>query len=398
MPFSELDLEHSVLAACALAPAGADLSGMLARIGGGGFSWDRVLASAANHRIRPQLAAQTRALGLNATTAGQGAIELAVDARASQGHGQFLAGALVRALDVLRAENIVAVPFKGPAFAAFLGTGPGAREMDDLDILVRPADIANAVQALAPLGYAPALPAQVLASHWLTKVTPEFPLMGRSDSILLELHWQLSPRWYPAPCVVDDIMARLTERDFCGCPIRWPGAEELFLVHVADGMKSCGNGMRWIADIAGILRHHPDLDWDRTRRIATRNGGLNSVRVALAVADGLASEASRRCDSPALALSLPPAARALAEEARHLGRLARAVRSIRERLQSDTRIAGAADHFKWALQLADLPVRVAVEIARYLAGPMVADLAAMPEQGESDTALRLRALRRRLSR
>ena len=56
-------------------------------------------------------------------------------------------------------------------------------------------------------------------------------------------------------------MARLTERDIFGCRIRW------------------------IADVAQILRRHIDLDWEHVRRIATRSGGVNSVRVALAVVD-----------------------------------------------------------------------------------------------------------------
>src|SRR5512132_3165849 len=112
-PLSELDLEHSVIAACALAPAGADLSGMLAKISADRFFWNRVLASATEHQVRPQLAAQAQALGLNAATAGQAAAELAAAASANLGHGQFLAGALVRALDALRSNGIRAMPFKG---------------------------------------------------------------------------------------------------------------------------------------------------------------------------------------------------------------------------------------------------------------------------------------------
>jgi alkylated DNA nucleotide flippase Atl1 len=398
MPLSELDLEHSVLAACALAPMGADLSGVFAKISGNRFSWSRVVATAAAHQIRPQLAAQIQALDLNAAIAGQAAAELAADARANLGHGQFLAGALVKVLETLRSKDILAVPFKGPAFATFLGAGPGLREMADLDILIRPADVANAIQALGHLDYRAAAPSQMLASRWLTRVTPELGLQGQRDSILIELHWRLAPHWYPAPCTVDDVMAHLTERDFFGRHVLWPAPEELFLIHVSDGMKSRGSGVRWIADVVRILRQHDDLDWGRIVRIAGQSGGLNSVRVALAVANELAGEVARRFDIPTLALSLPPQAQALAKEARQADRLSEAVRSIRSNLQSDTWNTSAMAHFKWALRLADHRARVAVEIVRYLARPMVSDLAAMPEQGESDFSLRQRALRRRLGR
>jgi len=270
--------------------------------------------------------------------------------------------------------------------------------MDDLDILVRPIDLANAIQALAGLGYQAAAPAQMLASRWLTRVTPELPLTGQRDAILIDLHWQLAPHWYPASCTVEDVMAHLGKRDFFGHHILWPGAEELFLVHVSDGMKSCSYGMRWIADLVRILRHHDDLDWERVLQIAARGGGLNSVRVALAVADELAGEVARRFDAPTLALSLPRPAQALAEEAWRVDRLTAAVRSIRANMQCDAWNTSAMAHFRWALQLADHPARTAIEIARYLAGPAVADLATMPAEGESDLALRVRALWRRLGR
>jgi hypothetical protein len=395
MSFREIEAEHVLLLACALAPAGGDLSGALGSLAGGGPAGERLLSRAAAHRILPQLAAQ--ALRAKGPAIEAMAADLGAAARANHGRGLFMAGELARVLEALRAAGIQAVPFKGPVFAALLGDGPGSREMDDLDLLLQSMDVARAARALAPLGYAATLPPQALASPWLTRAACELGLSAHRDEMLVELHWRLAPRWYPAPCTMDDVTARLAERDFVGCRVLWPAAEELLLIHVSDGMKSCGSGMRWIGDIARILRAHPDLDWERIRGTAARSGGLNSVRVALAVADRLAGAVARRLNMPALALSLPPPAQVLAEEARQMGRLRAAVRTIGSNLQSDTWVTSGIAHFKWALRLADHPTRVAIEIARYLGGPAVADLAAMPADGESELALRARALRRRLA-
>ena len=307
-----------------------------------------------------------------------------------------MASELARVLDGLRAAGVLTVPFKGPAFAALIGQGTGSREMTDLDLLIRPSDVLAGVRALAPLGYAPTLSPQALASSWLTTVTSELALLGHHDTMLIELHWQLSPHWYPAPGTVDDVMARLTERDFLDSRIHWPAAEELLLIHVADGMKSCGNGLRWMADIAQVLRRHADLDWARVGREAAGSGGLNSVRVALAVVEDLSRETALMLNAPALAVVLPPAARGLADDARRVPRLAQAVRSIRERLSADVWVSGAVPHFLWALRLADHPARVARAIVRYLGEPMVVDLAAMPSHSESGARLRWHALRRRV--
>lgn len=308
-----------------------------------------------------------------------------------------MAGELVTVLDALRAADMPAFPFKGPGFAALESSGPGFREMGDIDLLVTPGKIVECVKVLTLLGYEPTLAQSCLTSSWLPRVTPELLLFRWRDSMTLELHWRFGPEWYPVPCSPQDIFPRLEERDFLGSRILWPPAEELLLIHVADGMKSCGFGMRWIADVAQIIRRHRNLDWDRVRRIANRNGGLNNVRVALAVAEELSGAVAHQLGVPALELDLPAAARALAGEARRRKRLATAVRSIGQRIGTDARGARAGAHFRWALQMADYPPRTAWAIIRHLAGPSVADLEAMPGRGASRAAMRLRALRRRLT-
>ena len=377
---SDLGIEYRLLLACALAPPEIDLTTAFARAPE--LSWKRLLEIAATNKLRPQLAAHAPVL------------QIALSA--NRGRGLFMAGELVRVLDSLRTQNIVAVPYKGPVFTTLLGDELGSREMADLDVLVRPADVVRAATALAPLGYTISVPPHALASPWLMRVTSELPIYGPSDSTLLELHWEASPHWYPAPCTVEDVMGHLTEKTFFGCPIHWPAPEELFLLHVADGLKSCGRGIRWIADVVKILRRHTDLDWDRIRNVAARNGGLNSIRAALASIDGITGDIARDLDIPALAVTLPAPARTLADEARRVAHLARTVQSIRVGLQFDNETASAIAHFRWALALADRPMRTAGAIIRYLSGPTITDVAAMPPQGESDAELRLRAFRRRL--
>lgn len=384
-----------MLVACALAPAGADLSAAVEHLGNGVKSWDLLLAGAAASKIRPQLAARLSGDAMRTEAGRAAAADLGVATRAIAGRGRFMAGELVRVLEVLHAANILAVPFKGPAFAARLGEAPGSREMADLDVFVRIPDVVRAAYALAAIGYEPVLPPQALESPWLTRVNSELVLFRPRESTQLELHWETAPHWYPAPCTAADVMGSLAEGAFFGCAIQSPAPEELFLIHVTDGMKSCGRGIRWIADVVKILRQHSDLDWDRIRRTAARNGGLNSVRVALCVLDGLAGDVARVLNIPALAVRLPARAQALAGEAGRAARLARAIREIRRGLH-DAVAGGAVAHFLWALRVADRPTRTARSIFRYLSRPTVADLAAMPPRGESETALRLRAFRRRL--
>src|SRR5262249_16859628 len=98
-----------------------------------------------------------------------------------------------------------------------------------------------------------------------------------------------------------------------------------------------------------------------------------------------------------LAIELPGAALALLEDVRRNARLAHAAEAICHRLGTDGRIDGPLPHFRWSLQVADRRLRVAMMIARYVAGPAIADLATLPPEGLADISLRLRAVRRRLA-
>lgn len=365
------------------------------RLAAQAHDWDRLVDSAGTHQLRPALAGVVADFTPRDAEDNDAKSRLLAEASAQRGRARLLAAELQAILEALGRAGVNAVPFKGPVLAAFAGPASFAREMNDLDLLLEERDLARAVEALGPMGYLPAIAPQAMASPWLARVACELPLSGSRVACPVELHWRLAPPWYPAPIRVDEVIASVAPRDFLGVPVPWPAPEELFLVLVADGMKSGGWGLRWVGDLAALLRG-ADLDWARVEAIARRNGGLGNVRVALALASGLASAAAGFLDRPDVALALPAPARALADGAVRSRRLARALRSILTRLATDAALDGALANFTWALTVADSPVRAAGAIARHLAGPSVADLEAMPRDGSRDGKLRARALARRI--
>jgi hypothetical protein len=391
----DFDAGHQLLLACALTPAALDVFATVSRLAERVQRWDEFLASVQANQLHPQAAAHLSGPSAPDSVPGDVRSCLAATAHAHAGRALFLSAELVSILRALRTANIDAVALKGPAFAAMSGDGLTSRELTDLDVLIRPADIERAVSSLSSLDYECQLPPQAVASPWLPRVTNELSLVARQGAVLLELHWSLAPSWFPAPVTAEDVLATAGEREFVGFRIAWPDADQLFLIHAADGMKSGGSGVRWLADLLAILRPG-GIDWPRTRAIAERNEGLNNVRVALAVADQLSSALAASFERPDLALDLPSSARVLGEDARRNKRLARAVHAIRDRLRMDAHLVGATAHFWWSLQVADRRTRIAASIARHASGPTVADLAAMPPEGLADAPLRLRAFRRRL--
>lgn len=381
-----LDPEHRLLLACALAPGGACRSDALAQV-----DWSRLEGACTAHQLRPRLCAFLEA-GADAGLAPAGLRErVKAIAHAHAGHGLMQAAELFRALEALAAAGVEAMPFKGPAFAMLLADGPRHRECADLDLLVRADDIARAAAALAPLGYEPALPAQALGSRWLRLATDELALARRADGGLVELHWRLGQRWYPAAIAIEDVWARAQTRELPGAQVAWPLAEDLLLLHISDGMKAGGTSLRWMADVAAIVGAHPGLEWEAIRAIAGRRGGLRTVRIALCAIERAAREAAAWAGFD---WEWAPGATMIAAQctALDLG----AVDQVFARIRAGATLGAPTAHLRWALRVADRPLHVLGEAGRYLAGPAHADLRRMSTGPVSGLALRWRALRRRI--
>jgi hypothetical protein len=140
---------------------------------------DRLIALADYHRVTGQLAA---------AFAGRGAIPAAVtQARqvATVGSLQTLEG-LRRAAGALDRAGIGWVVLKGPALATRWYRDPAARSYQDLDLLVDPAGLAAAVDALAGVGFAER------SRNWagLRSVgAGEIALVD--ERIMIDLHWHV---------------------------------------------------------------------------------------------------------------------------------------------------------------------------------------------------------------
>jgi hypothetical protein len=75
------------------------------------------------------------------------------DLRATRARNVLLLGELQRVFEALDAAGVPALAFKGAAALDRLYADPGARPMDDADLLVRPADRDRAADVLGRLGY-----------------------------------------------------------------------------------------------------------------------------------------------------------------------------------------------------------------------------------------------------
>src|SRR4029079_18015131 len=81
--------------------------------------------------------------------------QLAIEFRRNTVRNLYLTGELARILKMFADQAIPALPFKGPLLAQQAYGNLGLRVFQDLDLLIRPRDVARTLAMLASEGYSP---------------------------------------------------------------------------------------------------------------------------------------------------------------------------------------------------------------------------------------------------
>jgi hypothetical protein len=204
-------------------------------------------------------------------------------------------------LSAMEKDDILAVPYKGPALSAQLYGSVTLRAPGDLDILVRRADVVRARGALHSLGYR--------ASHPLDAAGIEFMIHNRyhepflhEDRSIVELHWAFANRDSPFAIDLDSLEARLGLLSVGGQPMPVFHPEDLLLILSVHGAKHRWDRLEWIAGLAQVPRVDGAIDWEGVTARAHRLGVHRAVSLGLLLASEL-------LDAPLPAEVLAPARR-----------------------------------------------------------------------------------------
>jgi hypothetical protein len=188
---------------------------------------------------------------------------------------QVLFRDLREALGILTRVGIDALVLKGAALAHAYYPNPGMRAMDDIDVLVRPADIAAALSALQDHGWAPTLarPERLLVvMHALA--------MRKARGRDLDLHGHLFAGSMRAD-VDAERWARAVVIEHPHATWRALDPTDQLLHVLVHGVEADPPTVQWIADATMILRGAGDgIDWTRLVTDADREGRGLAVAAA----------------------------------------------------------------------------------------------------------------------
>jgi hypothetical protein len=197
-------------------------------------------------------------------------------------HNQNLIEELLRILARLDEAGIPALPLKGPVLAWMLWDDLRVRRCRDLDLLVPQDRIADAVLALAGLGYQ--------AESRVGGLRREIHLEHEAGAFVLDLHWNVVFGEMPLPLDFAELWADRRRLRWKDTQLPVLGPEWLFVVTCLYLVKDYPwPELIYLSDLARLLVVSPDLDWKRVAAIAAHTGTRRICAVGLVLVEALPS-------------------------------------------------------------------------------------------------------------
>jgi hypothetical protein len=243
------------------------------------LNWDSVLRLASHHRLLPALHA-----AVSTRDDIPASIRSAIGARFQNHERRVLrfTAELARIWLHFEQHKIPVLAHKGAALGQFLYGDPAQRQFGDLDFLVWAADVPRARSALQELGYTQKIQLTPRQEKEYLRSGYEHVFGLNAERNLVEVQWQIVPRFYAIHFDMEALFARSVEVDLDGLRLRTLGKEDLMLVlcvHAAKHEWAQLGMLRDIATLAGF-----DLDWDWMEREARRLGIVRILAVSLTLA------------------------------------------------------------------------------------------------------------------
>jgi len=246
------------------------------------LDWDRVLKLAERHRLVAPLYTFLRE-----REDVPGSIRSAIRAR-FEGHalrGLRFSAELARIAGRFADHQIHVLAHKGPALAQFLYGDPAMRQFGDLDFLVSVEDVTRAKALLRELGYEPRIQLSPRQERAYLQSGYEYVFGTNAEPNLVELQWQILPRFYSIAFEMESLFERSVEIEVQGFRLRTLGEEDLMLVLCVHAAKHQWAQLGMVRDIAALAR--VDLDWEWIAGEARRLGILRILGISLVLASNL---------------------------------------------------------------------------------------------------------------
>lgn len=191
---------------------------------------------------------------------------------------------LVAVLDALEAKGVHAIPFKGVTLAQTAYGDLGLRECADLDLIVDRGSIPQARQVLWSQGYQ--LTSQDMGEGHEYDEPCHF-FQKKNGIAAVDLQWIMARRHFGFRLDRSVFWSRLKPVHLPAKTVMGLCPEDLLILLCVHGSKQAWKQLKWICDVAELVRRRQALDWSRVLFQADEWGCRRLVLLGLAMAKGL---------------------------------------------------------------------------------------------------------------
>ena len=278
--------EKQLLVCCARTRATAENARSIREIAAQPLDWDYLLAEAEANSITPLLERHLTAIAPDSPPLAARE-QLKNTSRANTVRCLYLTAELINILKLFRAQEIPALPYKGPVLAAQAYGDVALREFDDLDIILRQREVAKAQEIILSLGYKAKFDWILSPGASASLVPGEYNYRDEPRHAMVELHTELTLRHFPVKPDLDYFLARRVPVTMSDHEVLTFRTEDLLLMLCIHGSKDFWERFSWVADVCELIQCYPAMNWDEVLRITESLGAGRMLFLGLALAHGL---------------------------------------------------------------------------------------------------------------
>lgn len=279
-------LERELLCLCARSAQDAETGSRVRSIARSGPDWDGFLIAAHRHHVLPLCyRSLTRLAGADLPEPVMGRLRGAFHGNVRR--NLFLTRELFEVMDLLRAEGIRSIPYKGPAVACQLYRDLSLRQFADLDVIVGVKDVVSAIRVLERRGYRLEKARSEEQLRAYLGSGKDVTLLRADGLVNLEIHWAITTEKDPIRIRPASLWQGLRPLTMAGTRVQTFGLEWLLLLLCIHGAKHLWEKLGWLCDVAEIVRSQPALDWDVALDKAAETGASRILLLGLGLSDEL---------------------------------------------------------------------------------------------------------------
>jgi putative nucleotidyltransferase-like protein len=289
---------RDLLLCCARTTVAPQLVARLRELAASNVDWEYLFLLARRHAIVPLLYVQLERHASDVVP-DEFLRKLKQQYLENSARNTVLTAELCRLIDLFAGDGIEAIPYKGPALAAFAYDNLALRRFVDLDIIVKKSDVLKAREILLNEGYTPTKSLSLAQQELLLRTQHNMQFARDNRRLIVELHWEVAPHLFASSVSAEQLWQDLVTIDINGTQVKTLAADDLLFSLCVHGSRHLWERLSWICDVAELIQRHT-FNWTRLLERAANADSERMFLLGLFLAEKLLdarlpAEVKQRC-------------------------------------------------------------------------------------------------------